>query len=420
MMRATLKRTLSGAAASATRATPTVTLMGRLLVVEAGQRRGYAESKQSEGATFSGAKAVDLGNGRYRFKIETPYATHRCDGPEPVCETTKEELLTMFRQMTRIRRTETEADKLYKQKEIKGFLHLYNGQEAVLVGMEAAITLEDHVITAYRDHGHLITRGGSPKQVLAELMGRATGCSKGKGGSMHMYSKEGNFYGGNGIVGAQVPLGTGIAFSQKYLKTGRICISMFGDGAANQGQLFEAYNMAALWKLPAIFMCENNKYGMGTSIERSSASTDYYSRGDYIPGIKMDGMDALAMKQGILYAADWARNKGPIMVEAETYRYGGHSMSDPGTSYRTRDEINRMRSTRDPIEKIRYKILDNGIATKDELKAIETQVKAEVEEAVKFALESPFLPLEATYQHVLVEDVPVRAVELCKSYHPTS
>lgn len=165
-------------------------------------------------------------------------------------------------------------------------------------------------------------------------------------------------------------------------------------------------------------MCENNKYGMGTSIERSSASTDYYARGDYIPGIKMDGMDALAMKQGMLYAADWARNKGPIMVEAETYRYGGHSMSDPGTSYRTREEINRMRSTRDPIEKIRYKILDNGIATKEELKAIETEVKAEVDEAVKFALDSPFLPIEATYQHVLLEDTPVRAVELSKSYSP--
>jgi len=285
--------------------------------------------------------------------------------------------------------------------------------------MEAALTLEDHIITAYRDHGHLLTRGGTPKQVLAELMGRADGCSKGKGGSMHMYSKEGNFYGGNGIVGAQVPLGAGIAFSQKYLKTGRVSVSMFGDGAANQGQLFEAYNMAALWKLPAIFMCENNKYGMGTSIERSSASTEYYKRGDYLPGIKIDGMDALAVKQGMLYAADWARNKGPIMVEAETYRYGGHSMSDPGTSYRTREEINRMRSTRDPIEKIRYKMLDNNIATKEEIKAVEAEVKAEVDEALKEALQAPFLPIEATYQHVLLGEEAlgaVRAVELSKSY----
>jgi len=383
----------------------------RVLVIPA---RGYAE----EPTPFSGAKAEDLGNGKYRFQIETPYAAHKCDGPEQVCETTKEELLSIFKQMTRIRRTETEADKLYKQKEIRGFLHLYNGQEAVLVGLEAALTLEDHIITAYRDHGHLLTRGGTPKQVLSELAGRASGCSKGKGGSMHMYSKEGNFYGGNGIVGAQVPLGAGIAFSQKYLKTGRVSVSMFGDGAANQGQLFEAYNMAALWKLPAIFLCENNKYGMGTSIERSSASTDYYKRGDYLPGIKIDGMDALAVKQGMLYAADWARNKGPIMVEAETYRYGGHSMSDPGTSYRTREEINRMRSTRDPIEKIRYKMLDNNIATKEELKAIESEVKAEVDEAVKAALEAPFLPIEATYQHVYLEDVPVRAVELGKSYVP--
>jgi pyruvate dehydrogenase E1 component alpha subunit len=233
-----------------------------------------------------------------------------------------------------------------------------------------------------------------------------------------MSSTEGNFYGGNGIVGAQVPLGAGIAFSQKYLKTGRVSVSMFGDGAANQGQLFEAYNMAALWKLPAIFMCENNKYGMGTSIERSSASTEYYKRGDYLPGIKIDGMDALAVKQGMLYAADWARNKGPIMVEAETYRYGGHSMSDPGTSYRTREEINRMRSTRDPIEKIRYKMLDNNIATKEEIKAVEAEVKAEVDEALKAALEAPFLPIEATYQHITQEDIPVRAVELSHSYVP--
>lgn len=384
----------------------------RVLVIS---RRGYAE----EASAFSGARAEDLGNGKYRFQVETPYAAHKCDGPEQVCETTKDELLAMFKQMVRIRRTETEADKLYKQKEIRGFLHLYNGQEAVLVGMEAALTLEDHIITAYRDHGHLLTRGGTPKQVLAELMGRADGCSKGKGGSMHMYSKEGNFYGGNGIVGAQVPLGAGIAFSQKYLKTGRVSVSMFGDGAANQGQLFEAYNMAALWKLPAIFMCENNKYGMGTSIERSSASTEYYKRGDYLPGIKIDGMDALAVKQGMLYAADWARNKGPIMVEAETYRYGGHSMSDPGTSYRTREEINRMRSTRDPIEKIRYKMLDNNIATKEEIKAVEAEVKAEVDAALKEALQAPFLPIEATYQHVLLGEEAlgaVRAVELSKSY----
>jgi pyruvate dehydrogenase E1 component alpha subunit len=337
-----------------------------------------------------------------------------------VCETTKEELLLMFKNMTKIRRTETEADKLYKQKEIRGFLHLYSGQEAVLVGLEAAVTLEDHLITAYRDHGHLLTRGGTPKQLLAELTGRSIGCSKGKGGSMHMYRKEGNFYGGNGIVGAQVPLGAGIAFSQKYLKTGRVSISMYGDGAANQGQLFEAYNMAALWKLPAIFLCENNKYGMGTSIERSSASTEYYKRGDYIPGLKIDGMDVLAVKQGMLYAADWARNKGPILVETETYRYGGHSMSDPGTSYRTREEINNMRSTRDPIEKLRLKILENNIATKEELKAIETEIRSEVEEAVKNALEAQFLPIEATYQNILVEDVPVRAVELSKSYVPNN
>jgi pyruvate dehydrogenase E1 component alpha subunit len=385
-----------------------------LLILSA--TRGFATEEESRIRDVH--KAQDLGGGKYKFTLDEPFKTHKCDAPEPVCFTTKEELLHMFKQMVRIRRTETEADKLYKAKEIRGFLHLYSGQEAVAIGMEGGLTWDDCIITAYRDHGHLIARGGSPKDVLAELLGKATGCSKGKGGSMHMYRVETHFFGGNGIVGAQVPVGAGLALSQKLLKTGKVSVSLYGDGAANQGQIFEAFNMAYLWKLPAIFVCENNKYGMGTAIARASASTEYYKRGDYIPGILVNGMDVLAVKAATLFAADWARTKGPMVMEMETYRYSGHSMSDPGITYRTREEIQEVRRTRDPIERMRYRLLDNNIATQDELKAIEKEAKDECDAAVKFAQESPFLPLEATYQDIFVEDIPARATELVNSYYP--
>ncbi len=241
---------------------------------------------------------------------QTPYDTHRIESPSNKVTTTGEELVKHFEDMYTIRKFETAADRLYKSRKIRGFLHLYNGQEAIAVGIEAAITKKDHIITAYRDHGYAFTRGDTPHRILAELLGKRTGCSEGKGGSMHMYSLANRFYGGNGIVGAQAPIGTGIAFASKFKGDKEVCLTLYGDGAANQGQLFEAFNMAAIWQLPVIFVCENNKYGMGTAVNRASATPNFYSRGDFLPGIRIDGMDVLAVKNGVQYAAEYAREKG--------------------------------------------------------------------------------------------------------------
>jgi pyruvate dehydrogenase E1 component alpha subunit len=345
-----------------------------------------------------------------------PFKTHKCEGPETTIYTSRSELLKFYREMTLIRRVEVAADNLYKQKLIRGFLHLYNGQEAIVVGTEAAITREDHIITAYRDHGHYLGRGGTAKECLAELMMKVTGCSRGKGGSMHMYRREGNFHGGNGIVGAQCPVGAGIGFALKYNNTGKVCFTYYGDGAANQGQLFEAFNMAALWKIPVIFVCENNHYGMGTADKRASASVDYYTRGDFVPGLKVDAMNVLAVKLAAGYAAEWARTKGPLVLEMETYRYMGHSMSDPGLSYRTRDEVNAIRAERDPIDKVKLLLTENQLASEDELKEIEKEIRKEVDEATEFAKNSPFPPPEDLYTDIYVEKpYYVRAVELPNS-----
>jgi pyruvate dehydrogenase E1 component alpha subunit len=262
--------------------------------------------------------------------------------------------------------------------------------------------------------------GSTVKEVLAELTGRITGCSKGKGGSMHMYNKGSNFYGGNGIVGAQIPLGAGLGFAQKYLNTGRVAIAYMGDGAANQGQVYEAYNMAQIWKLPCIFVVENNQYGMGTSVERASATLEFYTRGDYIPGVQFDGMDVLASRQAGRYAVEHAQTKGPIVLEAKTYRYQGHSMSDPGTTYRTREEIQQVRETRDPIERVKGRILRAGYATEEDLKAIDAEVKALVDEAVEFAKSSPEPPASELFTNTYVEDTPLRHVELINSHKVAS
>lgn len=314
-----------------------------------------------------------------------PFRLHKLEsGPSSSVSVNRDDALLYFRQMQTIRRMETAAGNLYKEKIIRGFCHLYSGQEACAVGMRAAMRSQDSIISAYRVHGWTYLMGVDEVGVLAELTGRHSGCARGKGGSMHMYAD--NFYGGNGIVGAQVPLGVGVAFAAKYKKTGGVCLALYGDGAANQGQIFEVYNMAKLWTIPCIFVCENNGYGMGTSAERAAASTAYYTRGDYVPGIWVDGMDVLAVREATKFAIDHCTSgKGPIVLETVTYRYSGHSMSDPGTSYRTRDEVQEVRSTRDPISSFKEKIINTGLATAEELKKIETEIRVKVDEATKKA-----------------------------------
>ena len=314
------------------------------------------------------------------------YKLHRLDdGPATTTTITREESLRLYREMVTIRRLETASANLYKEKAIRGFCHLCSGQEAVYSGMKAAIRPTDAIITSYRAHGFTYVMGVPVIGVLAELTGRKSGCVRGKGGSMHMYAK--NFYGGNGIVGAQVPLGAGISFAQKYNEDGGVTFSLYGDGAANQGQVAEAFNLAKLWDLPSVFICENNHYGMGTSEDRHAASTEFYKRGDYIPGLLVDGMDVLAVREAIRFAIDYCsvQKKGPLVYEISTYRYHGHSMSDPGTSYRTRDEVQEMRQKRDPITSFRERLVNADLATMAELKGIEVDVKKQVDDDVKKA-----------------------------------
>jgi len=299
----------------------------------------------------------------------------------------REEELHAFGQMLLIRRFEERAGQLYGMGLIGGFCHLYIGQEAVVVGMQMAIGEGDAVVTGYRDHGHMLACGMDPKGVMSELTGRRTGYSRGKGGSMHMFSREKNFFGGHGIVAAQVSLGTGIAFANRYRKNDRVCLTYFGDGAANQGQVYESFNMASLWKLPVIYIIENNRYAMGTSVERSSAQTDFSRRGLSfdIPGEQVDGMDVRAVKAAGDKVVAWCRaGKGPYILEMLTYRYRGHSMSDPA-KYRTREEVNKIRDESDPIEMARKRILESGFASEDELKAIEKSARDTVTEAAEFA-----------------------------------
>ncbi len=314
------------------------------------------------------------------------------------------DLLDYYRDMLLIRRFEEKAGQMYGMGLIGGFCHLYIGQEAVVVGMRAATTGDDSVITSYRDHGHMLACGMDPKGVMAELTGRAGGYSKGKGGSMHMFSREKGFYGGHGIVGAQVPLGTGIAFGHKYRDRDAICMTYLGDGAVNQGQVYEAFNMAALWDLPVVYVIENNKYAMGTSIERASARTDLYHRGQAygIPGNQVDGMDVLAVKEAGAKAAAHARaGKGPFILEMMTYRYRGHSMSDPA-KYRSREEVQKTRQERDPIERLRAALLERGMVEEAALKDIDREVKEVVSAAADFAQESPEPEAAELYTDLLV------------------
>ncbi|MFT6559627.1 MULTISPECIES: pyruvate dehydrogenase (acetyl-transferring) E1 component subunit alpha [Sneathiella] len=303
----------------------------------------------------------------------------------------KEQVKKFYTDMLLIRRFEEKAGQIYGMGLIGGFCHLYIGQEAVVVGMQSAINPDDAVITSYRDHGHMLACGMDPKGVMAELTGREGGYSRGKGGSMHMFSKEKNFYGGHGIVGACVPLGTGLAFSQKYDDTDNVTLCYMGDGTVNQGQVYESFNMAELWTLPVIYIIENNEYAMGTSVKRASAQTELFRRGESfnVPGEQVDGMDVFAVAEAGRKAVEWARSgKGPYILEMKTYRYRGHSMSDPA-KYRSKEEVNKKRAESDPIERVREKLLNDKVYTEDELKEIDRDVKAIVAKAVEFAQESP-------------------------------
>src|SRR5579864_9487735 len=296
-----------------------------------------------------------------------------------------------FQDMLLIRRFEERASQMYGMRLIGGFCHLYIGQEAVVVGVQATLREGDSVITTYRDHGHMLACGMDPKGVMAELTGRRGGYSHGKGGSMHMFSREKNFFGGHGIVGSQVPIGTGLGFAHRYRANKRVSVTYLGDGAVNQGQVYESFNMAALWKLPVVYVIENNRYGMGTAVSRSSASSDLFSRGApfQIPGHQVDGMNVIAVRQAALEAiADARSGKGPYILEMLTYRYRGHSMSDPA-KYRSRDEVTRMRSEHDPIDQARQRIIDGGIADENKLKAVDKEVKDLITEAADFAQQSP-------------------------------
>ena len=329
-------------------------------------------------------------------------ATSAPKTPKPL-DFTREQELDAYRAMLLIRRFEEKAGQLYGMGFIGGFCHLYIGQEAVVTGMQMSLKDGDQLITGYRDHGHMLAAGMSSRGVMAELTGRAGGYSKGKGGSMHMFSKEKNFYGGHGIVGAQVSLGTGLAFANRYRKNDNVSVTYFGDGASNQGQVYESFNMAALWKLPVIYVIENNRYAMGTAVSRASAETDFSQRGVSfkIPGIQVDGMDVRAVKAAGDMAVEHCRTgKGPIILEMQTYRYRGHSMSDPA-KYRSKDEVQKMRTEHDPIEQVKTRLIDKKWASEDDLKKIDKEVRDIVADAADFAQNDPEPAVTELYTDIM-------------------
>ena len=337
-------------------------------------------------------------------KVETPPAKSKSSQPGDN-SVSPDQLKSYYRDMLLIRRFEERAGQLYGMGLIGGFCHLYIGQEAVVVGMQSTIGGKDAVITSYRDHGHMLACGMDPKGVMSELTGRRDGYSKGTGGSMHMFSREKNFYGGHGIVGAQVPIGTGLAFAHKYNDSKNVSLTYFGDGSANQGQVSEAMNMAALWKLPVVYIIENNRYGMGTSIERSTAITELYKHGKAfgIPGEAIDGMDVLAVRAAGERAVEHARSgQGPYILEMQTYRYRGHSMSDPA-KYRTKEEVDKYRTERDPIDHVRKLMLDGKMADEAALKAIDAEIRKIVNDAAEFAQHSPEPDPSELWTDVLAE-----------------
>lgn len=319
---------------------------------------------------------------------------------------TSEELIEFYRQMLLMRRFEEKAGQMYGMGLIGGFCHLYIGQEAVVTGIQSALKEGDSILTSYRDHAHMLACGIDSKLIMAELTGRAGGISKGKGGSMHMFSVEHGFYGGHGIVGAQVPIGAGLAFAHKYRGSDNVSVVYFGDGAANQGQVYEAFNMAQLWELPVIFVIENNQYAMGTAVKRASSEVELFRRGESfkIPGEAVNGMNVLAVREAADRAVDWCRSgKGPILLEMNTYRYRGHSMSDPA-KYRSKEEVQKMRAEHDPIDQVKQRLLDDNIMTEDEMKTLDKEVKAIVAEAAQFAETSPEPELSELYTDILVAE----------------
>lgn len=319
-------------------------------------------------------------------------------------KTNKDELLKYYRDMLLIRRFEEKAGQLYGMGQIAGFCHLYIGQEAVVTGCRAAMIDGDQMVTGYRDHAHMLALDMTSRGIMAELTGRSGGYSRGKGGSMHMFSTEKHFYGGHGIVGAQVPIGAGLALANKYTGNGNVSLAFFGDGASNQGQVYEAFNMAKLWDLPVVFVIENNQYAMGTSVQRSSAETELYKRGSSfeIKGLQVDGMNVLEVRDAAKKAIKHARDgKGPMILEMKTYRYRGHSMSDPA-KYRSRDEVTKTRSERDPIDMAKKRLLDEKWADEDSLKAIDKEIKAIVADSAEFAQTSPEPDPSELYTDVLL------------------
>ncbi|CRG90812.1 pyruvate dehydrogenase E1 component subunit alpha [Talaromyces islandicus] len=347
------------------------------------------------------------------FTVSVPndsFDTYNIDPPPYTLETSKSQLRQLYKDMATIRRLELEADKLYKEQKIRGFCHLSIGQEAVAVGIEHAITKSDPLITAYRSHGFTHMRGGSIRSIIGELLGKQQGISYGKGGSMHMFVK--GFYGGNGIVGAHVPVGAGIGLAQQYGGKSTMTVDLYGDGAANQGQVHEAFNMAKLWDLPVLFGCENNQYGMGTSVERASACTEYYKRGQYFPGIRINAMDVLAVLSAVKYArqlitGELSDHQGPILYEYVTYRYAGHSMSDPGIAYRSREELQEKRK-QDPLTVLKHRLVELGVNTEDEIKAMDKEVRRYVNEEVQAAEDMDEPP---TTHDTLYQDIFVRGAE---------
>ena len=339
---------------------------------------------------------------RARMATKSAKSVRDTAPPNGGAEPTRDELVRYYRDMLLIRRFEERAGQLYGMGLIGGFCHLYIGQEAVVVGLQAAITPDDMIITSYRDHGHMLAIGMDPKGVMAELMGRVGGYSRGKGGSMHMFSREKNFFGGHGIVGTPSSLGLGLAFAQRYRETKNVVLAYFGDGAANQGQVAESFNMAQLWKLPILFVIENNQYAMGTSVARSSAQTQLSKRGESfgIPGMQVDGMDVLTVKAAADQAVAHARDTGPMILEMMTYRYRGHSMSDPA-KYRTREEVDKMKAERDPIDHLRERLMRAGIEEAT-LKIIDRETKDRIAEAAEFAQASPEPDPAQLYTDVLV------------------